>query len=56
MNKEHTKIVVVLDESGSMSTIRKDTIGGFNTFIQDQRKVPYWMPYPELPEEEGENL
>lgn len=40
MNKEHTKIVVVLDESGSMSTIRKDTIGGFNTFIQDQRKVP----------------
>lgn len=40
MNKEYTKIIVVLDESGSMSTIRKDTVGGFNTFIQDQRKVP----------------
>lgn len=27
----------VLDSSGSMSAIRDDTIGGFNTFLEDQR-------------------
>ncbi len=31
-------IGVVLDKSGSMGTIRDDTIGGFNTFIADQKK------------------
>lgn len=33
-----TEIVVILDKSGSMGWIRNDAIGGFNTFIQDQRK------------------
>jgi uncharacterized protein YegL len=37
-NKNLTEIVVVLDESGSMSVIREDTIGGFNTMLKDQQK------------------
>lgn len=40
MNKELTDITVVLDRSGSMSRIRFDTIGGFNTFLEEQQKVP----------------
>lgn len=32
-------IFVVLDRSGSMSTIAQDAIGGFNTFIQGQQEV-----------------
>ena len=30
-------ITFVLDSSGSMASIRDDTIGGFNTFLTDQR-------------------
>lgn len=33
------KIVFVLDESGSMATLRNDLIGGFNTTIKDQQSV-----------------
>ncbi len=33
----HTHIVVLLDESGSMESIRTDVIGGFNRFLNDQR-------------------
>lgn len=33
-------IVVVLDRSGSMSSIKTDTEGGFNTFIEEQKKLP----------------
>ncbi len=32
-----TQITIVLDSSGSMSSIREDTIGGFNEFLADQR-------------------
>lgn len=35
-----TEIVFVLDESGSMSPQKNDTIGGFNEFIETQRKMP----------------
>lgn len=35
-----TEIVVVLDRSGSMSAIREDAIGGFNTFLDEQAKEP----------------
>ena len=31
-------ITVVLDRSGSMQSIREDTIGGLNTFFADQKK------------------
>jgi len=34
-----TEIVVVLDRSGSMSSIKKATIDGFNEFLQGQRAV-----------------
>lgn len=37
--KNYTEIAVILDRSGSMSVIADDTIGGFNTFIEDQKKV-----------------
>ena len=32
------EIAVVLDRSGSMASVRSDTIGGFNAFVTDQRK------------------
>lgn len=34
------EIVCVLDRSGSMSAVRTDAIGGFNTFLQEQKKLP----------------
>lgn len=40
MNKDYTEINIVLDESGSMAGLRKETIGGFNTFLEDQKKAP----------------
>ena len=30
MNNKKTEIVFILDKSGSMSGLEKDTIGGFN--------------------------
>jgi uncharacterized protein YegL len=35
-----TEIVCILDRSGSMESIRDDAIGGFNSFIESQKKVP----------------
>ena len=32
------EIVAIIDRSGSMTGLRKDTIGGFNTFIAEQKK------------------
>lgn len=40
MKKDFADITFVLDRSGSMSSVRADTIGGFNAFIEAQRKVP----------------
>jgi hypothetical protein len=40
MRNDYCDITVVLDRSGSMSSIQKDTIGGFNTFLDVQRKLP----------------
>jgi hypothetical protein len=37
---EKTHIICVLDSSGSMSSIMSDSIGGFNTFLQQQRELP----------------
>lgn len=36
----YTHISVILDRSGSMETLKKDTIGGFNNFIKEQKKLP----------------
>ena len=38
MKKGLTEIVFILDRSGSMSGLESDTIGGFNSLIQKQRK------------------
>ncbi len=38
MNKNLTELVFVLDKSGSMSGLEKDTIGGFNSMLKKQRK------------------
>jgi hypothetical protein len=35
-----TSITVILDKSGSMSNVRGDTIGGYNTFVTEQQKLP----------------
>lgn len=40
MNKNLTEIIFVLDESGSMGSVRSDVIGGFNTFLEDQKEIP----------------
>ena len=37
---ELTELVFILDRSGSMSGLEKDTIGGFNAMIEKQRKEP----------------
>jgi len=37
---ESTEIVVVIDMSGSMESVRDDTIGGFNAFVEDQKRIP----------------
>lgn len=40
MKDSHTDITIVIDRSGSMSSIKDDTIGGFNTFLKDQQESP----------------
>lgn len=37
MKENYTHISVILDRTGSMESIRDDTIGGFNTFLKDQQ-------------------
>ena len=38
MRKNLTEIVFILDRSGSMSGLEADTIGGFNSMIEKQKK------------------
>ena len=38
LNNNITEIVFILDRSGSMSGLEKDTIGGFNAMIEQQKK------------------
>ena len=38
MKKGLTELVFILDESGSMSGMESDTIGGFNSMIEKQRR------------------
>ena len=35
-----SEIIAILDRSGSMASIVADAIGGFNTFLADQKSVP----------------
>ena len=38
MKKNLTELVFILDRSGSMSGLERDTIGGFNSMIEKQKK------------------
>lgn len=40
MRNDYTHITVILDRSGSMESIRNDTIGGFNAFLAQQKAEP----------------
>ncbi len=40
MRKDYTHVTLILDRSGSMTTIRADIVGGFNRLIEDQKQVP----------------
>ncbi|MEL6325636.1 MAG: vWA domain-containing protein [Cyanobacteria bacterium J06626_23] len=40
MNTDYTHITVLLDRTGSMQSIRDDTIGGFNAFLNQQKTEP----------------
>lgn len=40
MKTKTTELVFILDKSGSMAGLEKDTIGGFNALIDKQRKLP----------------
>jgi uncharacterized protein YegL len=37
-DKNLTEIVAIIDRSGSMHSLTKDTIGGFNSFLAEQKK------------------
>jgi len=37
--KNKTDITIILDRSGSMASVKDDTIGGFNNFLGEQQKV-----------------
>jgi len=39
VDDKFTHIAVILDRSGSMATLKTDMEGGFNTFIEEQKKV-----------------
>lgn len=39
MKKNLTELVFILDKSGSMAGLEKDTIGGFNAMIEKQKKL-----------------
>jgi uncharacterized protein YegL len=40
MKKDLVEMVFILDRSGSMEGLEKDTIGGFNSMINKQKKIP----------------
>lgn len=40
MKQDYTHITVILDRTGSMESIRDDTIGGFNAFLAEQKVEP----------------
>jgi Mg-chelatase subunit ChlD len=40
MDENYTHITIILDRTGSMESIRDETIGGFNGFLREQRDAP----------------
>ena len=47
MSKGYTEIVYILDRSGSMGGLEADTIGGFNSMMEKQKK-PEKRPWFQL--------
>ena len=48
MKNNITELVFILDRSGSMAGLESDTIGGFNSMIEKQKKqmaVVMYQPY-----------
>jgi hypothetical protein len=39
-DQTYTHIAFILDRSGSMTTLADDTMGGYNSFLAEQRKLP----------------
>lgn len=39
MNSNLTEIIFIMDRSGSMAGLERDTIGGFNAFIEKQKQM-----------------
>lgn len=46
MNTQLTELVFILDRSGSMHGLEKDTLGGFNSMMEKQKreKEMRWSP------------
>ena len=40
MKQGLSEIICIIDRSGSMGIIKNDAIGGFNTFLEEQKKLP----------------
>ena len=40
MKNNITELVFILDRSGSMSSLEDDTIGGFNSLLEKQKREP----------------
>ena len=52
--EDRIDLTVVVDRSGSMNNKVEDTIGGFNSMVEDQKKVEaaelgIWVPGVEEP-------
>ena len=47
MKKNLTEIVFILDRSGSMGGLESDTIGGYNSLIDKQKKEEGEVPFTE---------
>lgn len=39
-NQQNTQLVFILDQSGSMHPLSQDTIGGFNSMLEQQKNLP----------------
>lgn len=39
MSKNYVEIICIIDRSGSMSSVRDDAIGGYNAFLESQKKI-----------------
>jgi ADP-ribosylglycohydrolase len=40
MQQNYTHITIILDRTGSMDSIRDDTIGGYNSYLEEQQAQP----------------